>query len=230
MKKFILFVFILALTIILISVLIVHNKLIDTKVTLIMEVINVSQVFISLYIAYLLYDRFGTSKKILDKQSDIILEYLEEIKKLKIQIYLIRNEKLHIEMSSSISKNLYLLRNETDMQRIVLVKSNYFSSDEKIKKLNELINHPLFPISIKKELEIFNYQVLTSTFSNDKENFAFMSFENETDFELKNWRMPGNHHKESFTLNEFSSNIENLLNTLEDWVNKESSIKVKLNF
>ncbi|MFB3386600.1 hypothetical protein [Flavobacterium sp. LAR06] len=230
MKKFFLFIFLVSLIIAFISILIVHDNLVDEKVTLIVELINVSQVFISIYIAYLLYDRFGTSKKILDKQSDIILEYLEEIKKLKIQIYFIKNDKVHIEMSGSISKNLYLFRSQTDLQRTVLVKSNYFSSDEKIKRLYELINHPLFPISIKEELEIFNYQVLTSTFSNKKENFAFMSFENETEFELEDWRMPGNHNEESFTLEQFTYKIENLLNTLENWVNKESSIKVKLNF
>lgn len=227
MKKFYIFLSVLILSIFIVSYLVTKDVFISTQFSTIIDIINVTQVLISIYIAYLLYDRFGTSKKILDKQNEIILSYLEELKKLRIHIYLFEGEKLKIQVNTNISKNMNFSREIFEDKKIMLVKSGYFSL-EKIQKFNDLTNHPLFPTELKNELDIFNYSVLTSTLSEKKDGFAFFSLEPETDFDMSKWMIPG--RKEDITITDFFDKIENLLKTVENWVNKESSITIKLNF
>lgn len=227
MKRFYSFLATIIIAICIISYFVTQEVFVSTQFSTIIDIINVTQVLISIYIAYLLFDRFGTSKKILDKQNEIILDYLEELKKLRIHIYLFEGEKLKIEVNTNISKDMIFSRELFVDKKIMLVKSGYFSLD-KIKKFNELTNHPLFPIELKNELDIFNYSVLTSSLSEKKENFAFFSLEPEYDFDMTKWMIPG--RKEDITITDFFDKIENLLITVENWINKESSIRIKLNF
>lgn len=97
-----------------------------------------------------------------------------------------------------------------------------------MQKFNELTNQPLFPMELKNELDIFNYSILTATLSERKENFAFFSLEAEKDFDMTKWMIPG--RKEDITITDFFDKIENLLEKVENWINKESSIRIKLNF
>ena len=53
--------------VILISIFISMDIFDDKKISLILQVINATQIFVTIAIAVILYDRFGTSKKILDK-------------------------------------------------------------------------------------------------------------------------------------------------------------------
>jgi len=231
MRKFIYIYIFLILLIISISTLVLNDYLPSNDVSKIIEIINVTQVFISVYIAYLLYDRFGTSKKILDKQNDIVIEYLEELKKIKLFMYVFTEERTVIFKPIYASKRIKYLVDDNSKNKRIMVKSGFYYG--KANRLNEIINHPLFPIDIKNDLNIFTVQNLTTDFNFDRKKCVFLSFEEETDlsennFNENNWMILND--DSSLTIKEYFRKIENLIKTVENWVNKESSIKIKLNF
>lgn len=227
MNKIKIFLILILLLIFILSFQITEDAFDSVKFSAIIDIINVTQVLISFYIAYLLYDRFGTSKKILDKQNELIIEYLEELKKISINVFIFEGDKLKFKIKTPIHREINLSHQHLEKDKILLVKSNYFSL-EKIEKFNMLVNHPLFPIDIKKQLEVFNYSVLTNTFSTKKEDYVFLSFEDENDFDMTKWMMIGN--EENITVFEFYNKLKSLIITVENWINKESSIRIKLNF
>lgn len=231
MRKFNYIFILLILLIISISTLVLNDYLPSANVSKIIEIINVTQVFISVYIAYLLYDRFGTSKKILDKQNDIVIEYLEELKKIKLFMYIFTEERTVNFIPIYASKRIKFLVDDNSKNKRIMVKSGFYYG--KTNRLNEIINHPLFPIDIKNDLNIFTYQNLTRDFNFDQKKCVFLSFEEETDlsennFNENNWMILDD--RSSLTIREYFHKIENLIKAVENWVNKESSIKIKLNF
>src|SRR5690606_6294229 len=70
------------------------------------DVLGVFQIVLSIYIAYLLYDRFGTSKKLLDKQNELIIKFLEELKKVRLEIHEKTEKGLKSTIHTVIGKNL----------------------------------------------------------------------------------------------------------------------------
>jgi hypothetical protein len=129
------------------------------------------------------------------------------------------------------SKRIKYVVDDNSKNKRIMVKSGFYY--DKTNRLNEIINHPLFPIDIKSNLDIFTYQDLTRDFNFNRKKCVFLSFEEETDlsennFNENNWMILDD--SSSLTIKEYFHKIENLIKTVENWVNKESSIKIKLNF
>jgi hypothetical protein len=227
MKKITIFITISIITVVILTYLIELDRFDDSKFSLVLDVINATQVIITFIIAYLLYDRLGTSRKLLDKQNEIVIEYIEQLKSIRLNIYHWTGENVYTNRSIGISRNLNWVSFEKDNP--ILFKSN-FHSYPKVQKLYELVNHPLFPIEIKNDVDIFSRSVMTSTLSDYKLGYVFVSFEDESEFKMKEWMYSGDTLETCVKINGFINKIENLLLILENWVNKESSIKIKLNF
>jgi len=83
MKKIIIFITILIIILIAFAYFININLFDEHKFSLILDLLDVIQVIITIYIAFLLYDRLGTSRKLFDKQNEIVIEYIEMLKKSK---------------------------------------------------------------------------------------------------------------------------------------------------
>lgn len=227
MKKFTTIIFCIILLVFALSFFVTQNIFDNEKFSLILNIINATQIFVTFLVAYLVYDRFGISRKLLDKQNEIVIEYIEHLKNIRLFIYEWTNDHVYTERNIGIGRDLHWIYNEKD--RPVLFKTGFYSS-ENIRKLYELVNHPLFPVAIKNDVDIFSYTIMTATFSDCKQAYTFVSFENEHDFTMTNWMLAGDSHEDCLTLNQLIRKIEHLLETLENWVNKESSIKIKLNF
>lgn len=195
--------------------------------TYLFQVLSASQVLISIYIAYLLYDRFGTSKKILEQQNEIIIDFLSELKKLRLHIYTFQGNR-RTEGFGKVSKNLSFYKNESNASKIVLVKSAGYTKHTI--KINELMSHPLFPIELLSSLNIFDFKSFTYEAGEEfkKEKYAFISFETEDSFTSENWSVPDNFL--DLKLDDYLSKIESSVFQIENWINKETTIKIKLNF
>jgi hypothetical protein len=95
-----------------------------------------------------------------------------------------------------------------------------------LKRINEIIEHPLFPPDLKKSVDIFNFGIMTSTLNVSVEKYGFVSFNNDKPKEEETWMYP---FDGDMTINDYLIKIENAVSNLEKWINKESSIKIKLN-
>lgn len=228
MKKIILLILISIIVIGSFSYLIQHDFFDDPKLGLVLDLINAAQIVTTFIIAFLLYDRLGTSRKLLDKQNDIVIEYIEQIKKIRFYVYHWTGEKVCSERYLGVSKNLNFKKLDNDLP--VLFQTPTFFSIPEIKKLNELIGHPLFPIDIKHNLDLFGPGVMTSPLSDYRMGYVFISIHREREFNMIEWMMQGDSPQNCMTINEFISKIESQVRILEEWVNKESTIRIKLNF
>lgn len=227
MKKFTTIIFCIILLVFALSFFVAQNIFDNEKFSLILNIINATQIFVTFFVAYLVYDRFGTSRKLLDKQNDIVVEYIEQIKNIRLHIYEWTGDHVYVARNAGIGRNLHWKYHEND--KPTLFKSGFYVS-QKVRRLNELVNHPLFPAEIRSKVDIFSIPIMTATFSDYKEGYVFVSFENENDFTMTDWMLAGDSHDDCLTINQLIKQLENLLETLENWVNKESSIKIKLNF
>lgn len=227
MRKFIVLIGCIILIVLVLSYFIDKDVFDVGKFSLILNIINGTQIFVTIIVAYLVYDRFGTSRKLLDKQNDIVIEYIEQIKNIRLYIYEWTGEHVYEASNVGIGRNLQWKYHEKD--KPTLFKSGFYASP-KVRRLNELINHPLFPIEIRSSVDIFSPPIMTATFSDYKEGYIFVSFEDENDFTMNNWMLIGRSSEDCLTINQLIKQLDNLLATLEIWVNKESTIKIKLNF
>ncbi|MCZ8330825.1 MAG: hypothetical protein O9282_05895 [Flavobacterium sp.] len=227
MKKIIIFITILIIILIAFAYFININLFDEHKFSLILDLLDVIQVIITIYIAFLLYDRLGTSRKLFDKQNEIVIEYIEMLKILRLNMYQWTDEHACTSRIIRISRNTHWINLEKD---IPVLFNTSFHSQLQNEKLNDLINHPLFPVEIKNDVDLFNYGIMTSTFSENKKGYVFISFNDERDFNMNEWMYSGNTLDDCVKVNQFMNKIQRILDVLENWANKESSIKIKLNF
>lgn len=224
MKKFFIIIISTAIVSIIGIWILLSYDCLKSQFEIVKDVLGVFQIVLSVFIAYLLYDRFGTSKKLLDKQNDLIIEFLEELKKIRLQIHGLSVEGKKTIIHIGISKNMSLAKNSVVAKKIALFQSEQFYSE--LKTINDIIEHPLFPPEIKNTVDIFKFGEMTSTLNESVEKFGLISFRHENPKKNEIWMYPYNG---DMTIMEYLEKIENAILQLEKWINKESSIKIKLN-
>ena len=190
--------------------------------------LRIMQVAFSIVIAYLLYDRFGTTKKILDKQNELIIDFIEKYRSLGIYVYIFDGNKL-IHTYFKPGKNILKRFEKKYKNRLILFPSGTLGHP-KLNGLNKLIENPLFPKELIPDISTFKFYSLTAEIGDfNREDFIFLSFEridDPTELNQKKFMKP-NDEKE--TLGDFTSRIVNSVCKIENWINRESSIKIKLN-
>ena len=88
----------------------------------------------------------------------------------------------------------------------------------------------MFPEELVPDLSTFKFFSLTAEIGDfNRENFIFLSFDRidkHDELDQTKFMKPND---EQETLKDFLSRIRNSVNSIEDWVNRETSIKIKLN-
>lgn len=207
------------------SIYIVNYENHSSHLANILKVFSASQSVISIYIVYLLYDRFGTSKKVLDKRNDLIIEYLEELKKVRIIIRMFNSNGTSTLMSVPISQDLSFIFESPDKDKKIMVRSKEMYGE--LKRINEIVDHPLFPPSLRKKINVFQFNMLTGALEFKIEDYAFVSYKYEDQFNEEGWMFP---NEGEMSLGDYATKLETLVKELQKWINKESSIKIKINF
>lgn len=226
MKKFIGFLVVLILLVVVTVIAITFSEKTNEITENLFKVLAAFQSLLSVYIVYLLYDRYGTSKRILDTQNDLVIDFVTELKKINLNIITFHEEGKIIEFSIPLRRNLDFLTSDIDNSMKIMINKK----DERVlERLVEIVRHPLFPRELVDTLDIFSFNIKTKNIQLEKEKFAFISYSNilEDQFNIKDWWMP-NHG--GMSVYDYLKRIEVMLVSIEDWVNNETSIKIKLNF
>ena len=224
MKRFYIILSIIIFSAIAGAYLLINTESLREPFGIVKDVLGLVQVFISIFLVYLLYDRFGTSKKLLDKQNDLIIKFLEELKKVHLYIHGKTENGLESTIHSTLGKNLSFAKESSVCNKIALFNSSQFYNE--LKKLNEIIEHPLFPSDLKDKADIFKFGVMTGTLEIDYEKYGFVSFVHNDSTTDEKWMYP---YDGDMTIRDYLAKVEKSITELENWINKESSIKIKLN-
>lgn len=207
-------------------------KQIDKLFIEINRLLTFIQTVITIIIAYLLYDRFGTSKKIMDIRNQLVVDLLIELKKINFSIGVLDEE----NHSFTVYNKVFGKRIKTNIPKSILNKKIVFPWENSLsqqQKILEILNNPLFPIELTGIQTLFKSYVLTNaSLEYKRENLAFViinrSFQSDhpTHLEDNSWAYDSNNYE----LLEFLNCIEDVISEIENWINKKSTISYKLNF
>ena len=184
---------------------------------------------VTIIIAFLLFDRFGVSKKTLDKNVETVFELLEVIKsKIIYAEYEFDTGTYHSAIS--ISDNLGEFKNN----KIMLEKDilfNYEDINNGLSEINQFATNIWLPIQIKDKINKISLLSATSV----KDNFLSKNKCFRVSFNLYPearkekeiiWYMTND--KET-TFNEFLTNLEDLVAEIKTWLNNHSNFDLELN-
>lgn len=201
------------------------------------EAINISGYLIStitstvtIIIALLLFDRFGVSKKTLDKKSETVFNLLEVIKSKTIYAEYESDSGIQYYSAISISENLeHLKKNKVMLERDILF--NYEDINNGLSEIHQFRASVWLPVQIRKKIEKMSFISVSSV--NDsflqKNKCVKIYFhlypEARKEKEVKWYKT----NQKETTFNEFLSNLEDLVAEIKSWLNKHSNSDLELN-
>lgn len=199
------------------------------------EAINISGSLISsiantvtIIIALLLFDRFGVSKKTLDKKIETVFNLLEVIKSKTIFAeYEADSGSYHAAIS--ISDNLEQFKKN----KIMLEKDIVFNYEDINNGLSEIRKYTAsvwLPAQIKEKILKISLLSATSVKDHSQKNkyvkvYFLLYPEARKDKEVM-WFIT---NQKETTFNEFLSNLEDLVAEIKSWLNKHSNSDLELN-
>lgn len=177
----------------------------------------------------MIYDRFGYRKIIFEKKLDIVLKLLEKIKSTQIIVsYENREERKMSICSVMINQEEVNRLNETLNPKAYVV----FSIEELntyFKEMNLMCSNIYMPKEISKRLEFISITYLEGVTGNktyENENIKLSINKNVGNISsLDGWYKT----HEDLSFETFTNNYFTCVNTIENWINKYSSIRADLN-
>ncbi len=173
----------------------------------------------TLVIAIFLYDRFGLESKFIEKQTDKVLELADLLKGKTINAqtrgltYLIRPSKLQLNSFNSLEE--YKL----DCKKTILMSvEDYELSMNGIIAINRSY---WLPSEIKEKMKFLIIGGFMHLDSEVDENFVRFDFRTISD---KDWKLPF----PKMTFENFNTNLHNLVQEIESWLEKHSDIRIDL--
>ena len=184
---------------------------------------------VTIIIALLLFDRFGVSKKTLDKNVETVFKLLEVIKSKTIYTEYESDSSTH-HSAISISDNLEQFKQD----KIMLEKDilfNYEDINNGLSEINQFAANIWLPVQIKEKIK--KVSLVSASSVNDsflqKNKCVKISFnlypEARKEKEVM-WYMT---NQKETTFNEFLSNLEDLVAEIKIWLNKHSNYDLELN-
>ena len=201
------------------------------------EAINISGYLIStivsavtIIIALLLFDRFGVSKKTLDKNVETVFKLLEVIKSKTICAEYESDSGVEYFAAISISENLkQLIKNKEMLGKDILF--NYEDINNGLSEIHQFRASVWLPVQIRKKIE----KILFLSVSSVNDSFLqknkcvkiyFHLFPEARKGKEVRWYKT---NQEETTFNEFLSNLEDLVAEIKTWLNKHANSDLELN-
>ncbi|MDY8135581.1 hypothetical protein [Aquimarina sp. 2201CG5-10] len=177
---------------------------------------------IALYIAIILYQKFGLESRFVERQADKILELVDL---LKGEVYYIKTDGFVYFMRFEVD-DLTKLRKEKPYgsmksKKILIRYNNY---DKATREIINLSNSYWLPTEIKEKLMFLKIPMIQKSIKNPSyEQYTRMYFGEEKN--KKTWDLPF----PELTVDEFMIAKNELTKSIENWLSKHCDIKLELN-
>ena len=184
----------------------------------VLSAIGTVATFITLIIAFYLYEKFGLESKFIEKQTDTVLELINLLKGKTIYAHSIHGT-YFLYPSCERIKDLpeFNLYKEDKKKKILISTNDYQKAWEKIfeikrnywlpKEIQEKFKFIEFPLSVEVED------------SSDKNKYIRISFGENQD---EKWTLP----MPDLTFEEFNSGMFKLVKSIEDWLKSHSDFEI----
>lgn len=179
----------------------------------------------TLVIAFLLFDRFGIGKRIIDKKVDVVIELVEELKGKRMTADSDMKDGSRSFQQIYLSQDMTNHKEEMLNDTLILVDIEDYMTGTK--ELLRLKNNVWMPKEIRNQmkfLELYSTEVRTdmSKFDNNQSKIGFTRVKKED----KNWAIKND---QDTTYLELIENFEKLFETIQSWLNKHTNIDFDLN-
>ena len=188
------------------------NTVLQTSFTIIGALVSL----ITLIVAVILFDRFGVNAKFKEKQLDVVLTLINE---LKILSFTVSNGKLTYLNYIRQCVNLEQFPSNTfdlDKRKTLLIPSNF---EELIRPIYRLHQSSWLPIEIKEKLNFMYFNALNEVDLNNYSKYVKLNVDEKGEAP---WLIT----HPTYTFEEFSINLSLLLTTTLSWINQHSTIEV----
>jgi hypothetical protein len=184
---------------------------------------------VTIVIAFLLFDRFGVSKKTLDKNVETVFKLLEVIKS-KIIYTEYESESGIYHSAILISDNLdEYKKNEIMLNKVILF--NYEDINNGLDEINQFSTNIWLPVHIREKIQKLSLVSASaikdiSILKNNCVKIYFHLYPEERKEKDILWYMT---NQKETTFIEFLSNLEDLVFDIKTWLNKHSNNNLELN-
>jgi hypothetical protein len=172
--------------------------------------------FITLVVGVLLFDRYGFNGKFKEKQLDILLQLVYELKILNITIvaekYSYYNFIRHCANLELLPQNIY----QKDKTKKILIPHNF---PELIKTISNLSKNPWMPKEIKERLKFLDFVYITNFDELKHSEFVKLNIDSKG---IEPWGVPG----PETTLEMLSINFSSLISAIIIWLKNHSNVKI----
>jgi len=183
----------------------------------------------TIIIAFLLFDRFGVSRKTLDKNVETVFKLLEEIKSKVIYAEYESDSGTHLS-AISISDNLERYKKN----KIMLGKDilfNYEDINNGLYEINQFAASVWLPVQIREKIQKLSLVSASSAedsflIKNKCVKIYFHLYPEARKEKEVIWYMT---NQKETTFNEFLFNLEDLVAEIKTWLNKHSNYNFRLN-
>lgn len=191
------------------------NSTLSTSFTVVSALVAI----ITLIVAVILFDRYGFNAKFKEKQLDMVLSLVNELKLLSLtvsngQLTYLNYVRKCINLER-LPRNTY----DVDKTKTLLVPDNFY---ELLKPLYILFSSPWLPSEIKEKMSFLN--ILGTNTVNDFDYSRYMRM-NVNNKGVEPWVITA----PTFTFGTFSSSLSELLTTTLEWIDHHSNVKVDFN-
>ena len=218
-KRNIIFILILTISLAVLLPVIFREKTEDFNQTLNIIGTLISSIagLLTLLIAIILFNKFGIETPLLQKNTDVVFSFLEELKKTSFQI---QGKSFGLFIRIQDQHHKYF---EDWYSQKLLFSTEYFSGLDSLMKISE---SPFMPKSIYRKVDKLRYHVLVMDVKDeDLDNYATVQVSGQSLIEAKFGRF--NH--QDMTIFEFLNIIDDLKTEIKSWISKHSNYSPDLN-
>lgn len=188
------------------------NSTISTSLMIVSTLVTI----ITLFVAILLFDRFGVNAKLKEKQLNTVLELINEFKLLRLTV---SNEQwMYINYIKKCT-NLEMLPKDIyndDKSKALLIPYNFHNL---LKPIYILLTSVWLPSDIKEKMNFLNFFAVKSIDDFDFSKYVKLDINN---MGIEPWVITA----PRFTFEMFSINLSILLNSTLQWIKQHSDINV----
>jgi hypothetical protein len=176
-------------------------------------------------VAFMFYDKFGVGKKLTDKQTDILIELLECLKKTRFLIAIKEENSGQLLIMRGMSKDLSYFKSESFNNRYVTFNFNNYETE--MAQILMYMNNIWIPPEIKEKLMFFNMSSLRTEIDMYKNNSVLITINKGLD--QTDDKKYGRKNDEDIKYIQFITAMETLVNSIDEWLQNHSNIPIKLN-
>lgn len=171
----------------------------------------------TLIIALLLYDRFGLNSKLVEKQTEKVLELIDSLRKVSFSITIQTKQTYFIRASRSHLKALKTIDTfKIDSQKRILVSIDSYI--ESIKEISLIGESYWLPQKIKQKLKFLEIMATIKV----SEELDFVKLKSKLHGDKEDWvaTLP------ELTFGEFVDDLYNLIEEVDTWIKEHTDIEI----